>query len=135
MYTDEQAFSDKVDAYFDQCEVDKKSATLAGLSYFMGFADKQSFGEYENYSDVFSLTVKRARLRMEADRHERVISKDSFTPGLIFDLKNNHGWKDKTEQELTGLDGGPIKTETILGVDPSQFSAAFLQELAAKKVE
>ena len=25
--------------------------------------------------------------------------------GVIFNLKNNYGWRDKTEQELTGKDG------------------------------
>ena len=113
MYQDAEVFTDKVEAYFVEVETKGKHATLAGLSYFLGFADKQSFVEYENYGADFSLTVKRARLRMEADRHDRVISKDSFTPGLIFDLKNNHGWKDKTEQELTGPDGGPVRIEKI----------------------
>lgn len=122
MYDEPEAFSDKVEAYFDETEAKGKHATLAGLSYFMGFADKQSFVEYENYGADFSITVKRARLRMEADRHDRVISKDSFTPGLIFDLKNNHGWKDKTEQELTGADGGPVRIEKIerVVVDPTK---------------
>jgi hypothetical protein len=31
--------------------------------------------------------------------------------GAIFSLKNNFGWKDKTEHELTGADGGAIKTD------------------------
>jgi hypothetical protein len=33
-------------------------------------------------------------------------------------LKNNAGYRDKTEQELTGAEGGPIKNEwTIKVVD------------------
>jgi len=120
MYQDEQVFADKVEAYFVETEAAGKHATLAGLSYFLGFADKQTFVDYEQHGGTFPLTVKRARLRMEADRHDRVISKDSFTPGLIFDLKNNHGWKDKTEQELTGPDGGPVQIQRIerVVVDP-----------------
>jgi hypothetical protein len=121
LYADAESFTAKVEDYFAYCTDSQKSPTLAGLSYYLGFADKQSFSQYEEYGDEFSLTVKRARLRMEADRHERVISKDTFTPGLIFDLKNNHGWRDKTEQELTGADGGPIQSLTrieLVGVEP-----------------
>ncbi len=28
-------------------------------------------------------------------------SKDTFTPGLIFNAKNNFGWKDKSESDVT----------------------------------
>lgn len=101
LYQDAESFAAKVEGYFAFCEENDKSPTLSGLSYYMGFADKQSFGDYERFGEDYSLTVKRVRLRIEADRHERVICKDTFTPGLIFDLKNNHGWKDKTEQEIT----------------------------------
>ena len=74
----------------------------------MGFSDKQSFSNYETYGHEFSLTVKKANMRIELDRHERLIDKEKFTAGVIFDLKNNHGWKDKTEQEHTGADGAPL---------------------------
>ena len=97
LYDDPQAFSEATEAYF----ADATTPTMAGLCFHLGFADKQSFSQYEEYGDEFSLTVKRARLRMEADRHGKLLSKDTFTPGLIFDLKNNHGWKDKTEQDIT----------------------------------
>lgn len=101
LYDDPDIFSEKVEGYFAHVEATDKRPTLAGLSYYLGFADKQSFTQYEEYGDEFSLTVKRARLRIEDDRWQSLIDKAAFTPGLIFDLKNNHGWKDKTEQEVT----------------------------------
>ena len=113
LYDSEQEFAEATEAYFADCEACGKAPNMAGLCLFLGFADKQSFSTYEEYGDEFSLTVKRARLRMEADRHGKLVSKDTFTPGLIFDLKNNHGWKDKTEQELTGADGGPLQISEI----------------------
>ena len=107
LYDSPEAMGERIDAYFDQLA--DKRPTVAGLCYFLGFADRHALAEYEGY-DGFSATVKRARLRIEQDRAERLIEKDTFTPGLIFDLKNNHGWKDKTEQELSGPDGGPVQT-------------------------
>jgi hypothetical protein len=40
-------------------------------------------------------------MRIELDRHERLIDKNRFTPGVIFDLKNNHGWKDQQDHNVT----------------------------------
>jgi hypothetical protein len=97
----------KIDEYFAERLVAEKPPTIAGLAYFLGFEDRHALNTYEGY-DGFSATVKRARSRIEQDRAERLLGRDTFTPGVIFDLKNNHGWKDKTEQELSGPDGGPI---------------------------
>lgn len=99
LYDDPALFADATDAYFSEAT----TPTMAGLCYHLGFDDREGFSQYENYGDEFSRTVKRARLRMEAARHEKLVNKDTFTPGLIFDLKNNHGWKDKTEQDVTLL--------------------------------
>ena len=98
LYDSHAEFDRKANAYFDSLE-DGKMPTLAGLCLFMGFADKQTFGDYAVYGEDFSLTVKRAKLRIEDDRNQR-LAKADFSPGIIFDLKNNHGWKDKTESDL-----------------------------------
>lgn len=42
---------------------------------------------------------------------------------------------DKLETTLQGPNGGPVQTNTVLGLDPSQFSEGFLRELAEKKVD
>lgn len=108
LYPNAAQLDAKITEYFAAIEVDGKPPTLAGLCYFLGFSDKQSLSEYEDYGDEFSLPVKRARLLIEQDRSERLLGKDTFTPGVIFDLKNNHGWKDKVEQEHSGPGGQPI---------------------------
>jgi len=102
LYPDSKAFADKADAYFAFVEANGKMPTLSGICLFMGFSDKQSFSNYATYGDEFSLTVNKARLMIEDDRNQR-LAKADFSPGIIFDLKNNHGWKDKTEQEVTVL--------------------------------
>ena len=99
VYTDPEVFAARVQAYFDSLEENNKRPTFAGISYFLGFEDRESFTNYANL-DGFSRTVKQARLLIEDDRWQSLIDKNAFTPGLIFDLKNNHGWKDKTEQDI-----------------------------------
>lgn len=98
LYESAEAFADKVEAYFDQCEV----PSITGIAYFLGFSDRESFSTYEDYGEDFSRTVKRARLRIEQDRVERLNDKTKFTPGTIFDLKNNYGWKDQQDLNLSG---------------------------------
>lgn len=100
LYEDHETFDTKVDEYFAHVEALDKRPTFAGLSYYLGFDDREGFTHYAEYGDDFSRTVKRARLRIEDDRWQSLIDKAAFTPGLIFDLKNNHGWKDKTEQDI-----------------------------------
>lgn len=110
MYKDPETFASKVDEYFEHCEAKDRKPTLAGLCVFMGFCDKQSFTTYAEYGPEYSLTVKRTKLLMEDDRQQLLLSKDKFTPGVALDLQNNHGWKNKSETELTGPNGGPVET-------------------------
>jgi len=108
LYEDPQAFSDATDAYFEKAEADGKLPTKAGLCLFLGFVDKESFNTYDTYGGDFSRTVKKANMRIEDDRHQRLAN--PACTGIIFDLKANHGWQDKQTLEHTGTDGGPIQT-------------------------
>ena len=109
-YPDPVVFALAVEEYFDTVKADGKLPTLSGLCIHLGFADKQSFSNYESYEEPFSLTVKKARLRIEDDRHQRLAN--PACTGIIFDLKANHGWQDKIVTEMSGPDGGPIQTES-----------------------
>lgn len=104
-----------IDEYFSYCdnrikEVHKPDGevygysnpepyTMAGLAYYLGMS-RQTLIEYKN-KDEFSDAIKRAREKVEFDVERRMNDKDTFTPGLIFNAKNNFGWRDKTEQEVT----------------------------------
>lgn len=101
-YADPDELAARIQAYMADCTEQGTPPSVAGLCYFLGFADKQALSTYETYGEEFSLPIKRARLKIEMDRQTRLIDPRSYTPGLIFDLKNNHGWKDKTETEHGG---------------------------------
>jgi len=98
-----------VDAYFAQCLADGDVATVTGLAFSLNLT-RQGLIEYSEKL-AFSDTVKRAKLRVEMAIEQRLLTGGS-PAGAIFNLKNNFGWKDKSEQEITGKDGGPIETKT-----------------------
>lgn len=127
LYPDPDALAAKVDEYFAEREASGKPPTIAGLCYFLGFSHRNALQEYEDYGLDYSCTVKRARLRIENERAERLIGKDTFTPGLIFDLKNNHGWKDKSEADLNlgGQPDNPVITRVeLVAVQPDHDDAS-----------
>lgn len=136
LYDDPETFADKVDAYFAEVETKGKKPTLAGLCLSMGFIDKESFSNYANYGEEFSRTVKRAKLMMEDDRQQLLLSKERFTPGVALDLQNNHGWKNKSETELSGPNGGPIQSQSVvMGVKAEDVPEDVLRWMASNRVE
>lgn len=94
MYETAEELQLQIDDYF----ANAKTPTISGLAYHLGFESRQSFYDYEE-KELFSYTIKRARLRMEV-KYEEGLHANSCT-GAIFALKN-FGWKDKSEVELSG---------------------------------
>lgn len=103
MYETPEDMQKNIDLYFTDCQKRREEnplsapPTLSGLSYHLGFEDRESFINYANY-DEFSRTVKRAKLRIE-----NILEEMLFMPsctGTIFNLKNNFGWKDKHEHDI-----------------------------------
>lgn len=127
LYRDQDAilFEEKVEQYFDGCKAEDRTPTLAGLALSLGFVSRQTLKEYEDTRPLFSDTVKRARLRIEADRSERLVEREKYTPGIAMDLASNHGWiTDRGER--TGANGQPLNPPTL---DVSKLSDDALREL------
>lgn len=128
LYDDPLLMEAKIDQYFDEIEQDGKAPTIAGLCFYLGFSDRGALTEYEKRGATegspgpFSRTVKKARLRIEVDRAERLVSSGTPTAGLIFDLTNNHGWKNPQHLKHGGdEDAPPVKSVTeiqLVGVSP-----------------
>lgn len=75
--------------------------TINGLSLHLDIT-RDTLLEYEK-KEEFSDTIKRAKTKIQNEL-ELGLYGNSVT-GLIFNLKNNYGWKDKTESEITNPDG------------------------------
>ncbi len=93
----------KMEAYFQQCDADKKPYTVPGLALGLGLATRQSLLDYSDRDPGYLDAVKKAKLRIEAQRNSMMIEGKGNVIGAIFDLKNNFGWKDKQEHELSGV--------------------------------
>jgi hypothetical protein len=102
-----------IDAYFASCD-DDNPPLISGLAYHLDMTT-ESLRHYQS-QDEFSAIVKKAKQRIEIAFEKNMYG--GQCTGSIFWLKNNAGYRDKTEQELTGANGGAIKTEwTVRMVD------------------
>ena len=71
--------------------------TITGLSLALGM-DRRSLINYEEKDEYFP-TVREAKSRIEAYNEQGL---QQSVPGIMFNLKNNFNWKDKTEVEQSG---------------------------------
>jgi hypothetical protein len=102
-----------VDDWIESCRQNGRPITLTGSIIGLGMSSKETLWSY-GQKEGFSKPVKKLRLAVEAEYEARLHG--SQPTGAIFALKNM-GWSDKTEHELTGKDGGSIKTDNTIRVE------------------
>lgn len=105
-FTSVEDMQNKIDAYFRYCDENDKPYTISGLALALDTC-RDTLLEYQG-KEEFSDTINKAKQKVHVFVEERLFG--SNVAGPIFNLKNNFGWKDKTDHELTGEGGGPIKT-------------------------
>lgn len=115
LYTNAEELENNISEYFDWCDnriqqvYDKKSGevievinpapyTMSGLAYFLHM-DRDSLLNYSKKKDFFG-TIKAARDRVAQDVENRLMEGGNAA-GAIFNLKNNFGWKDVSQQDGT----------------------------------
>lgn len=86
------------DAYIQMGDAKMFAPTMSGLALALDLS-RQGLLEYSN-KETFSDTIKKAKQRVEVSLEQRLAG--NAVAGTIFNLKNNFGWKDKQETELTG---------------------------------
>lgn len=109
-----EQMQEAIDAYFDKCDRDGEVYTVTGLALALDLTRAGLI----NYSekDQFFNTIKRAKQKVEQFNERRLF--EGSPAGVIFNLKNNFGWVDKTETvntnkntniDLSGLDDETLK--------------------------
>jgi hypothetical protein len=93
-YNTPEEMQEVIDKYFDENDI----YTVSGLAYELDMST-EALRNYEA-KDEFLATVKKAKQRVEISLEKRLAS--NAVAGSIFNLKNNFGWKDKTEVEQSG---------------------------------
>lgn len=141
-YKTVEELSKAIDEYFDYCDnriqqvYSKKSDgvieiinsapyTMSGLAYAMGI-DRDTLLNYSKKEEYFG-TIKSARDKVHSDVEQRLMENNAR--GAIFNLKNNFGWKDKTEVD-TNI-SGELKT----GEMNPELAAEFTEFLKKKTEE
>jgi hypothetical protein len=100
-YETPEELQEAIDKYFANCNEEDIPYTVEGLTLALGFCDRSSLLDYEKeegYEAHFH-TVKKAKLTILNNKLTKAM-KNKLNPTIvIFDLKNNHGFKDKQEIE------------------------------------
>ncbi len=129
-YKTREALQAKIDEYFDSCWVDKitqvtdkdgnitesnvryqnRPYTIMGLALALGMT-RETLCQYAK-DGRFSDIVKKAKQTVEMYVEEMLLEGKNAA-GPIFWLKNHAEYRDKTEQEHTGKDGGPIQVQDL----------------------
>jgi hypothetical protein len=79
-------------------DVEGSMPTVSGLSFALGMS-RQALIDYEKKSEFLD-TIKGGKQRIEMFLEERLYH--TGCTGTIFNLKNNYGWKDKQDIEMSG---------------------------------
>ncbi len=97
-YKDEKQLEKAINDYFAKCDEKEKPYTMSGLALSLGI-DRRTLINYGN-KDLFFSLIKNAKLKIEQQLEESLYRLGNNS-GVIFNLKNNYGWVDKQEQEIT----------------------------------
>ncbi len=110
-YKTVEELEEKVDSFFksddaflinykDGEEEKTFAPTISGLALHLG-VDRRTIVNYSNKEEFFP-TIKKARARIEAHLEKKLFGNN--VTGLIFNLKNNFDWKDKSEVAQTNIE-------------------------------
>lgn len=86
--------------------------TITGLALALD-TSRETLLDYEN-KDKFSDTIKRAKLKIHNFTELKLFETNATGP--IFNLKNNYGWKDKSEVDtnITGVELSAEQAEQLI---------------------
>lgn len=109
----------QIEEYFAKAAKEKRPFTIMGLCNALGIC-RRTWHNYRHEQPDYTDILDAAKLRVEQWWEERLGS--TAATGAIFWLKNNGGYKDLQQQEISGPDGGPVQYAQvqIVGVLPPQ---------------
>ena len=89
-----------------------KAYTVSGLAFYLN-TSRETLMNYEKREEYFD-TIKNAKDRIYAFVEESLFK--NKPTGAIFSLKNNYGWKDKKEHDITNEEVSQV-VKAFLGTD------------------
>ncbi len=75
--------------------------TVSGLCLYLGI-DRSTWQNYQDEEENPQLcgVIKKAKARIEAYLEEQLLLREKSVQGIIFNLQNNYGWRQKQEIEF-----------------------------------
>lgn len=119
-YNTVEEMQETIDNYFMERDMKGLPYTVSGLALALDMT-RETLLRYEENLE-FSDTIKRAKQKIEEYVETRLFVSGIAT-GVIFNLKNNFGWKDKQEIEQSG------GLSNTVNVDFSHLSVEQIKEL------
>ena len=82
--------------YFDECTVRKRSFTVPGLAYEVGFMQRQDLLDFirDHQDTLMGYMLARALMKIEDQRNTEIISGGGVMAGHKLDLATNFSWND-----------------------------------------
>jgi hypothetical protein len=105
-----------------------KPYTITGLAVALD-TTRETLLDYEDREE-YSDTIKRAKMQCHQFAEESLFGSNATGP--IFNLKNNYGWRDKTETDITTA-GKEITRES--DIDLELMAQKVAEELKKKKTD
>lgn len=99
LFKSNKELKQKVDQYFDQCSALRDLPTITELAVYLG-TSRETLREYKARPE-FVDTVKEAMAKCEAALEKRALLGGLNATMAIFSLKNNYGWIDRVDTDLT----------------------------------
>lgn len=129
-----------IDAYFSECDNNKvevaiksengakvvmvtkpRPYTIEGLCEALGFMDRSSLLDYEKdpaFQEYFHTVIRKAKNKITRNKLEGGLMGDFVGNVVMFDLKNNSGYKDKTEIDNNLQLSQTVSETTIFQIKP-----------------
>lgn len=131
-----QVSDDKYMAFYEQLNDDDKAIvdrvddvypSVTGMAILLGFTSRNALLNYEE-NDKFIGTIKAAKVRIENAIEQRLFYNNPT--GSIFNLKNNYGWVDKIESDVTtkGESINKDATNILLSKVPTELLEQAIEE-------
>lgn len=106
--------------------------TVSGLCLYLGIdrSTWQNYADRKLHPELADIAAY-AKMRMEAYLEEQLLTREKNVQGLIFNLQNNYGWREKREVEL----GGETRRTVADGAQAQSMSIAEKVALLAEQRE